>query len=305
MGWFHDLTGLASDAPDAVRAGIEVLADGRLRTPARVIDPGRVSLPSLADLRGIARSDAPNRWREVVGDVTALHADPANAGDLFQVASQFNLLEMPEPGVTPDHGIANYETDRTQGPACAMACGAGTIWRNYFLPLDGQVGQSAGRQVDTLADLGAALMPDWAEAMEMRNGYALPRPGGLDRIAAALHGADSEALKGRLRVGVQKDTEVTLPGAGHRVHQVYASALPVAYGRETATAWEPLARLVLEAAYEATLLAALEVGASRVWLTRLGGGAFGNRAEWIDDAIALAAQRVETGGLDVVMVRHG
>lgn len=40
----------------------------------------------------------------VVGDVRALHADPAYAGALFQVASQFNLLEMVFERVTPERG---------------------------------------------------------------------------------------------------------------------------------------------------------------------------------------------------------
>jgi hypothetical protein len=49
--------------------------------------------------------------------------------------------------------------------------------------------------------------------------------------------------------------------------------------------WKPFASLVLEAAYEATMLAAVlnkQRGASNVVLpTLLGGGAFGNEAEWI------------------------
>ncbi|MCK5683507.1 hypothetical protein KAJ27_05280 [bacterium] len=51
---------------------------------------------------------------------------------MFQVASQFNLLEMVSPGVTPEEGVGRYEHDHTQGPACAIACGVGTIYRNYF-----------------------------------------------------------------------------------------------------------------------------------------------------------------------------
>ena len=302
MGWFAGLTGLASDDPATVRTAVSVMPDGRLEVGERVMDPGRLTLPSLSDLRAVDPTGSANRWSEVAGNAQALHADPAHAGDLFQVASQFNLLEMPDPSVTPEHGVAAYEHDHTQGPACAMACGAGTIWRNYFV--EGR-GQSADWQIDTLGELGRALLPGWEAAMEMRNGYALPRPGGLDRINAALAGADREALKGHLRVGLQRDTEVTLPGGGHWVSQLYASALPVSYGSDAPADWEPLARLILEAAYEATLLAGLAVGAKRVWLTRLGGGAFGNRAVWIDDALDHARRAVPTGGLDVRIVTFG
>lgn len=59
---------------------------------------GRLEIPSLAELREKVAASAfppsPSNCREVVADAQSLHADPANAGALFQVASQFNLLEM-------------------------------------------------------------------------------------------------------------------------------------------------------------------------------------------------------------------
>jgi len=126
MDWFSALTGLPSDRLDVVRAGI--LQDGAelvLRTS------GRRLVAALAELPAPPTGPVRLRLREVVADVKALHADPGNAGAVFQVASQFNLLEMIGPMVTPEDGIARYETDQTQGPACAMACAAGTIYRNY------------------------------------------------------------------------------------------------------------------------------------------------------------------------------
>ena len=72
------------------------------------------------------------------------------------------------------------------------------------------------------------------------------------------------------------------------MHQVLCSACSLDYGqgstllfkmplaRDRAKLWEPLARLVLEAAYEATLLAALRQGSRVVFLTLLGGGVFKN-----------------------------
>ena len=66
-----------------------------------------------------------------------MHRAPENAGTLFQVASQFNLLEMVSPTVTPEDGVTRYQHDRTQGPACAISAGAATIYRNYFAPVGG------------------------------------------------------------------------------------------------------------------------------------------------------------------------
>jgi hypothetical protein len=54
---------------------------------------------------------------------------------VVQAASQFNFLEFPSPGCLPEEGISNYANDHTQGPACAVACAAGTAYRNYLVPL--------------------------------------------------------------------------------------------------------------------------------------------------------------------------
>jgi hypothetical protein len=120
-----------------------------------------------------------------------------------------------------------------------------------------------------------------------------------------------DGLRAHLALGLHRDVEVTdvRKGARQYVSQALCSALPVAYGSGRPSAWEPFARLVLEAAYEATLLAGLEpplVDRSNiVLLTRVGGGAFGNADEWIDDAIARALGIVEYAGLDIRLVSHG
>ena len=114
-------------------------------------------------------------------DVQSLMANPVAGGATFQVASQFNMLEMISPEATPEAGVDLYELDRTQGPACAIACGAGTIHRNYFVPFEHGDhllrGQTADRQLDGFADLAAAL----DLVVNMRNGYALLTPDQLER----------------------------------------------------------------------------------------------------------------------------
>lgn len=305
MDWFAEVTGLPSDRPEVVRAG--VLCEGGdlvLRASGRRLVAGRLLTPSLAELPDPPDGPARLRLQEVVADVMALHADPDNAGAVFQVASQFNLLEMVSPAVTPEDGIARYAVDRTQGPACAMACAAGTIYRNYLVPVGDRIGQSAAGQLDMLADLGAALGNAQGRLWSMVNGYALPQPGGLRSVR--IGEADRARLLGLLRVGIQAGTEATLPGAGHLVHQVYASALPIAYAPDPYDDdWEPLARLVLDAAYLATFAAAHSLGAKRLFLTRLGGGAFGNPPGWITAAMTGAIDRWQAADMEVMIVSHG
>lgn len=324
MNWFERLTGFAEDDD---RDGY-VSTQRRLRVDgdhliSTVNDKryriGEFSLPTLAELR--ARIDTARGLRSsldgLVGDARALHRDPRFDGALFQVASQFNALEMVSPHVTPEQGVGRYAHDPTQGPACAIAAGAATIFRNYLVPVDGGVGQTADRQIDTLAAVGAALADltglPVARLWSMRNGYALATADGLTAIGAALRGADEDVrdiIRGQLAIGLHRDVEVTdAEGESRpRVSQAFCSALPVGYSPLPQRHWEPFARLVLEATYEATLLAAAEQaahgGSATVLLTTVGGGAFGNDMTWILDAIERALGAVESAGLDIRIVGH-
>lgn len=315
--WFEALMGFPEEAPQQVRDNISVNGNVLMsHINGRTLTCGELETPTLAELRSRVQAAAcpvgKLSVREVVADVQHLHADAANAGALFQVASQFNLLEMVSPNVTPERGVGIYEQDRTQGPACAIAAGAGTIYRNYFAEVNGQIGQSADEQIDCLADIGAALGNVKNSLWEMRNGYALASEHGLAEIARRLAGAsDSEldALRQQLRIGIQWNTQVTIQNAQHTVSQAYCSALPVAYSRHAPHLWEAFARLILEAAYEATvctaMLNAAHSGNNRLFLTLLGGGVFGNETGWILDGIQRAINLYQHADLDVVMVSYG
>ena len=85
----------------------------------------RSSLPPLPS--GLERATYAN----VTGNISFFHSSssvqsPGRPKCVIQAASQFNVLEMVGPLVTPDQGITGYFRDRTQGPACALSCPAGT-----------------------------------------------------------------------------------------------------------------------------------------------------------------------------------
>ncbi|MEZ4281606.1 MAG: hypothetical protein R3F21_18525 [Myxococcota bacterium] len=205
MDWFESLTGFAEETGPtgyrANRARLEV--DGRrLRSKVngREYNVGLLELISLRELRARActGTTVPGEpiIRLVEGEAGALHRLPENAGALFQVASQFNLLEMIGPDISPEAGVARYAYDRTQGPACAIAAGAATIYRNYFAAVGDSIGQTRTRQLDGFADLGMALAkalrarPD--SLWRMENGYALFPEAGLERIAAYILDLDED-----------------------------------------------------------------------------------------------------------------
>jgi len=322
MDWFETLTGFRETGYNETRAKLKV--DGRqLRSlvNGECYGIGELELVSLQALRErVGSSDGLAgrlKTNVVTGDVRQMHRLPENAGALFQVASQFNLLEMVGPDVTPEKGVTIYQHDHTQGPACAIAAGAATIYRNYFAPTGGGYGQTEDRQLDGLADLGLAL----GEALnkpvgalwEMRNGYALCTSAGLDAISALLGKLSPDqvdALRGKLRIGIHGDVAVT-DAEGEPspvVSQAFCSALPVAYSRVAPAHWKPFASLVLEAAYEASMLAAVlnmqRGGSNVVLLTLLGGGAFGNADDWIHGAIRRALIMMSGFALDVRLVSY-
>jgi hypothetical protein len=314
MSWFSTLTGIETETPQSVREILRIEASHLIsKANFRQFDIGVLTMPLLSDLRMIdLPEDGPISVREVVADVQELHTLPINSGAAFQVASQFNLLEMVGPSITPEDGVGRYEYDQTQGPACAIACGAGTIYRNYFIPIQGRVGQTETCQIDCLYDIGNAIENKKNAYWVMKNGYALPTEGGLSRLNEFLleiSSSEKDRLRGLLRIGVHSDTEVTFQNAGHRVTQLFCSAMPVSYGAGTADSWKEIAKLVLEASYEATLLAArqnaVRTGNKRVFLTLLGGGAFGNKPDWIVDAILRAIGLASHSGLDINLVSYG
>ena len=323
MDWFTRLTGFRETSYAETQACLEV--DGstlRSTVNGKSYGIGQFQMPSLGELRQqvAAGSGHAGRLRVsiVTGDVRQMHQRPEFAGALFQVASQFNFLEMVGPSVSPEDGVTRYEHDRTQGPACAMAAGAATIYRNYLVPVGEHTGQTADRQLDGLRDLGDHLSRVLGCAVsdlwDMRNGYALASLHGLKLLSEHLGQISTQQwdeLGGLLRIGLHQDVEVTdspsLPGP--RVSQAFCSALPIAYGRVAAVHWEAFARLILESAYEATLLAGVlnaRRGASNVvLLTSLGGGAFGNAPQWIHDAMVRALNLASSHNLDVRLVSYG
>ena len=83
----------------------------------------------MGELRHHAASmvgQLPGRLRvsTVVGDVGRLHRESATKNALFQVASQFNLLEMVGPDVTPEDGVTRV--------IIALECDSRPPRRNFY-----------------------------------------------------------------------------------------------------------------------------------------------------------------------------
>ena len=253
----------------------------------------------------------------VVAESLGLHA--SCPGGVFQAASQFNCLEFASPYATPEGGITNYLYDRTQGPACAIACAAGTAVRNYLCHVPGAkpdvVGQQKDNQINNLADVEEEIQRlTQKKFWTVRNGYVDSTPEQLRELNTIIEDPRiREIISKKLRIGVQRDTQVTTDGEYNRlvtadgkpiiVTQTYNSALSCGYSRVPSDLWEPLAKKVLAASYEATFLVTAinvlreshrlgNVVCPPVFLTKVGGGVFCNKRDWIKAAILEAYKAV-------------
>jgi hypothetical protein len=224
-------------------------------------------------------------------DVTALQADPANAGAFFQVASNFNCLE----GVAP---LTAYTHARAQGELAAVSAFPGTILRYYGLG-----------QIDLLHNLPPIFR--LAGAGPLRS---LSFRG---RSAAELEQAAQFDYR-QVEVGIHLSTEVTFGavlGNQHEVcahqqiiSQIYTSALNIGLNpldRNGST--EAIARNMLRASYEGTLLATALYGEQddrrqQLFLTLMGCGVFNNRLEWVADVLEALRADIQALNLDVTLV---
>ena len=255
----------------------------------------------------------------ITSDVALLHCEPSNAGAVFQVASQFNCLEMFDNGYTPNMGVTIYSDDRTQGPACAMACPAALVYRNYFVEHVKNSYQYNGQcvqQIDNLEDIGKLLGNTTNQLWNMQNGYVIiDNVANLEQVSNAITTYTSDSVRDALRVGVHWSTSVVDNTAKklmeHRVCQVYASALPVSttYNTEISdiNRWTDFAKCILDGSYMATLCIAALIALKskkriKCYLTLIGGGAFGNKPEWIIEAIKKALDEYAVYPIDVKLV---
>ena len=111
MTWLSALTGIEDETPQSVAEHLYL--DGShlvSKVNQRRTQTGDLTLPNLATLRLEAvQGEGPISVSEIVANVQDLHMAEENAGAAFQVASQFNLLEMISPSVRPQDGVGRYD----------------------------------------------------------------------------------------------------------------------------------------------------------------------------------------------------
>lgn len=272
--WFEEVFGIKEESYAQIRKQFEYGA-GLLvcKANGKMFTVGTFRTPSLSQLHEQlekAKQEAAGSYfiggeltfENVCSDSISLHQDPGSAGAVFQVSSLFNCLETVN-GMQPEEGISHYGPRGCQGSACAVACPAATLFRNYFVNVKGQA--AGGRKIDCLAEAAEVVDNQVQGYWIINRGYCLPRvDGSVARLSHKL--ATDPNLEAKVRdavqVGVHWETEVL--DAPHKVCQVFCSALPIsALVSGKSHEWMAFAKVILEAAYDATLTAAACLAARR------------------------------------------
>lgn len=266
----------------------------------KTFDAGLFRVRSVGELRGELPVRANQGKRNVklfavdektaLTDIGSLQAF-AGPGTLFQVASQFNCLEAPEPDIVP---IGDYFHDNTQGPRASISAYPGTFARHYAAP--GPRGHHFIQCQNKQLDLLAGALP--AKLGRVQNGY-LAEDGIRDLEGTARALADNFD---HIRVGVHDGIEVALgfdqTGSvppGQRIAQVFTStfARGLYSSTGTSTAHDSICRSLLRAAYLGTLLAAVTLAKRQVVLTMIGGGVFENPPRLIWESLCWAVDEAD------------
>jgi hypothetical protein len=134
MDWFEKLTGFRETSYDDTRAKLRVEGH-QLQSliNGKNYGIGDLELVSLQALRERVKSSGglPGQLKlnVVTGDVRQMHKLPENAGALFQVAFQFNLLEMTRTGSNAGRWSHHLPTGPHSRSGVRDRC-----WRSHNLP---------------------------------------------------------------------------------------------------------------------------------------------------------------------------
>jgi hypothetical protein len=198
-------------------------------------------------------------------DTSALQfTAPENA--LFQVASNFNCLEVPKMNYDPFNGyfLTGQMTDMTQGPSASGGAAFGAMLRlleHRIKPID------LLSNVPEISSKNGKVPYDWNSNVNILE---------IDQIKVGLH----RNVRATFR---RMSDNFAYNPKGPLINQVFTSTCICEN-----TLPNGLSRSLLEAAYEGTYLSAVVTKAPMVVLTLIGGGVFCNNHKLIIDAMMKA-----------------
>eukprot|EP01107_Rhizomastix_libera_P017925 TRINITY_DN8853_c0_g1_i1.p1 TRINITY_DN8853_c0_g1~~TRINITY_DN8853_c0_g1_i1.p1 ORF type:complete len:379 (+),score=63.96 TRINITY_DN8853_c0_g1_i1:19-1155(+) len=326
--WFKVLFGFPESINDGPDANLELIeknltasqdADTQLVTLKSSVNGkeygvGKFSMKSLGDYeRSPPAHIGGGKLNIIVGngkigpltDVLRSHNASLHSGSSFQLASNYNGLEYTSRYGSACRGVCGYYMDTTQGPYGALAAAPAAVWRNYFLPHHGLIGQTK-KEINFLertpirVEHGYALIDhDQSKTLE-DSGFDWNNP---DNYQVGVH----EHVQVVLNRGTGRFFPFSLSPENQYANQIYCAAFNMAQDVYPTRFSENLAQTILKHQYKATIYAAWEMsirypdlpGSKKLFLTHVGGGVFHNDPDWIANAISECEELISDSGLEV------
>ena len=244
-------------------------------------------------------------------------SNPKHPKSMFQVASNFNGIETIDETATPDSEdfTTNYIYDHTQGPGASVSAGPAAIARVFAAFYDES--KPAGEWAQRGLDHQINMLSDVSGYYNVINGYVVNSVNGSDQTQPLMDTSEEyvNSIAGKVKLCVHENADVTF-GARyydddendymavlkepHRINQVFTAAMNLRQGpngkaNQMLQDSPAKSRVLLRASYVGSYLAAVNTGCESLYLTLIGGGAFGNDLNIIFDEIIYAHKKI---GLD-------
>ena len=243
--------------------------------------------------------NAPITFEHIIGDIIDLQKNLENNDASFQIASQFNCLEMIDQYVSPIDGITNYYKDKTQGPLAVICTPYALAWRNYVFK-----DYTHESQIDMTHDLLSYFQTiNLSISWHVINGYLIIDEDNLNKINEILK---IEVLYNNAKeyvvVCMQRNVNVILNGVYYNtISHIFCSGIPLSYypnNMINKNDWNLLSMLILETQYELTMLCSiynniLKNNNQPLFLTKIGVGAFGMNKNILIKAIEKAYNNIK------------
>jgi len=216
---------------------------------------------------------------------------------LFQVASNFNGIEAICDDLSPDMPsfTEQYIYDRTQGPIASISAGGAAIARVHAAFYEDS--QSSDKWCQT-SDHQINILKDLSEHFPTQNGYVIlsGKEPPLPKTQEGQH-----ELFNKIHVCYHENIQVT---TGHHtpqalelvniskpiIDQVFCAAINIHQGQsgkfnKAVPDVEERCKFILNSIYASTYISAIAHNRTHLFLTLIGGGAFGNQRKWIYSSI--------------------
>ena len=287
-------------------------------TAARTIGISKLGNPSF----GVFCYFSGNADRFDLAEIGALQADPANRDAVFQLASRMHCLEggCAHNGVKIDarFGFTNGMSSPTQGELACFSAAPGTFYKMYGhapmnlllnTPYAGLINPNAsGGGMPTVDQLVEAInkkdeMDSWTDNLQIYFHHDIDVVAGR-RIESYKNRNDRlSEVREIWQNPINRINQIPVAAFDWRI---FAPTMFMAKNDPRKVPLRKITKPMLEGFYEGTFLAAALNGKRKIYLTAVGGGAFGNDLDLVASAIAndTNLQIIQDYGLEVILIIH-